>query len=288
MSVDRLDELSSRFTQVLPPSHSSQSSQPQPQSEAQSIDVLPSFNIVGDRHILLTRINQLEQQLDVLTTEHLFHQKNEGMKKQFKLIKQQIEHFKHKYMAPSSSSPSASELSKQSLSYILNRYNECTLKYVYLNNKYIQKNKEDQTRRMKLVRTDLDDRQIETLLEHYEFKQIFQDSLLSNNGMSQAVEMTVKEIEERHLNILQLERNISEMYELFQELQYLVDLQQESLDVIEVHIHKASHSVEVGETELQEAEEYQTKNRRKNCCLLLILLLILIGITIPVIMKSKF
>jgi hypothetical protein len=52
-----------------------------------------------------------------------------------------------------------------------------------------------------------------------------------------------------------------EIYELFRDLATLVDLQQESLDVIENRIIKAKNYTEKAEVELNEAEEYQKKAR---------------------------
>ena len=54
---------------------------------------------------------------------------------------------------------------------------------------------------------------------------------------------------------------VLEIYELFRDLATLVDLQQESLDVIENRIIKAKNYTEKAEVELNEAEEYQKKAR---------------------------
>lgn len=71
-------------------------------------------------------------------------------------------------------------------------------------------------------------------------------------------------IEERHLDIMKLERQVLEIYELFRDLATLVDLQQESLDVIENRIMNAKDYTEKAEVELHEAEDYQKKARAVN------------------------
>lgn len=86
-----------------------------------------------------------------------------------------------------------------------------------------------------------------------------------------------------------LERQVLEVFELFkvlvcscaclglsacsdccamvQDLATLVDLQQESLDVIETRIQNSKAYVESGEKELKQAEEYQRKSRKvTGCC----------------------
>lgn len=59
---------------------------------------------------------------------------------------------------------------------------------------------------------------------------------------------------------------VLEIYELFRDLATLVDLQQESLDVIENRIIKAKNYTEKAEVELNEAEEYQKKARAVSGC----------------------
>jgi t-SNARE complex subunit (syntaxin) len=85
---------------------------------------------------------------------------------------------------------------------------------------------------------------------------VIKEALISDN-----LKNVVQVIEERHLDILKLENQVLEIYELFRDLATLVDLQQESLDVIENRILKAKNYTEKAEVELNEAEEYQKKAR---------------------------
>lgn len=85
---------------------------------------------------------------------------------------------------------------------------------------------------------------------------MIKQALISDN-----LQDVIKVIEERHLDILKLERQVLEIYELFRDLATLVDLQQESLDVIENRIMNAKDYTEKAEVELQDAENYQKKAR---------------------------
>src|SRR4051794_535399 len=67
---------------------------------------------------------------------------------------------------------------------------------------------------------------------------------LSEALISDNLKNVVAVIEERHLDILKLEHQVLEIYELFRDLATLVDLQQESLDVIENRIMKAKNYTE--------------------------------------------
>lgn len=136
-------------------------------------------------------------------------------------------------------------------------------------------------REIKIVDKNLDDRQIDAIIESGKAQDVIKEALISDN-----LRNVVQTIEERHLDILKLERQVLEIYELFRDLATLVDLQQESLDVIENRILKAKNYAEKGEVEINEAEEYQKKARARRCCLLFLLLGILVVILVPTLLKT--
>lgn len=111
-------------------------------------------------------------------------------------------------------------------------------------------------REIKIVDKDLPDSEIDKIIESGKAQEVIRNALVSDNLKS-----VVAVIEERHLDILKLEHQVLEIYELFRDLATLVDLQQESLDVIENRIMKAKNYTEKAEVELNEAEEYQKKAR---------------------------
>jgi len=110
---------------------------------------------------------------------------------------------------------------------------------------------------------------------------VIKQALLSDNLKS-----VVKDIEERHLDILKLESQVLEVYELFRDLATLVSLQQESLDVIEHRIQNAAAYTKQAQEQLVQAEHHQTKARQKKCCLLMILLGVLLAILVPSILAG--
>jgi len=95
------------------------------------------------------------------------------------------------------------------------------------------------------------------------------------------VQDVVRDIEMRHEEIQRLERQVLEVYELFKDLALLVDTQQESLDLIEKRVGDAKAHVMEAEGELEIAEGYQRKSRKKQCCFIVILLAVLVAILAP-------
>jgi len=131
-------------------------------------------------------------------------------------------------------------------------------------------------REIKIVDASLSDEAVDQIVESGRAQDVIKEALISDN-----LQNVVQEIEERHLDILKLEHQVLEIYELFRDLATLVDLQQESLDVIENRILKAKNYTEKAEVELNEAEEYQKKARARRCCLLMIILGVLVAILLP-------
>ena len=102
----------------------------------------------------------------------------------------------------------------------------------------------------------MSDEKVQEIIDSGKSAEIVQQALVSDN-----LQDTVRMIEERHDEILKLERQVREIFELFNDLAQLVDLQQESLDVISVNISNAQRKVVAAEEELVSAADYQKKAR---------------------------
>jgi syntaxin 1B/2/3 len=127
---------------------------------------------------------------------------------------------------------------------------------------------------------NLSEEKLNTIVEYGQTDYFIQQLSTSND-----LEEACKHIEERHLEILKIETNVKELYELFKDLSILVNLQGESLNNIEEHIKKAKDYSEEGEVELIKGEQYQKKAKCTSKCLCLsisiIMLIIMIGLLIP-------
>ena len=127
-------------------------------------------------------------------------------------------------------------------------------------------------RRIKLIDPSLSEEQISKIVESENVEYIVQQGFIENNLQQ----------EQRHLDIVTLEQQVLQIAELFRDLSFLIDSQQESLDVIEYRIIKAKNHTEKGEVELNHAQNYQGKTRSRQCCLLFIVVAILVVILAPI------
>jgi t-SNARE complex subunit (syntaxin) len=101
----------------------------------------------------------------------------------------------------------------------------------------------------------------------------------SNNGDAQLDAqfhvMDLQAIQERQEGIRKIERDVTELAEMFKDLQTLVVQQQDSLNVVEENVQRTKAETEQGLKELQEAERLQNKARKRMCFILAILVIIL-------------
>lgn len=73
--------------------------------------------------------------------------------------------------------------------------------------------------------------------------------------MHSRIQNTVDDIQKKYKDILRLEQNVNELFELFQELAVLIQAQGEMLDNIEANLEDANDYVEKAEMQLQHAKE---------------------------------
>jgi len=143
---------------------------------------------------------------------------------------------------------------------------------------------ERQKRRLKNLDKTLDDKVIDKLVEEGKSQEVLDTAIISDD-----LRECIGEIEQRHADVLRLENQVRQVYELFKDLAVLVDVQQDSLDVIEKHIHAAKDYAEKGADHLKKGEEYQATARKRQCCILLIVVAILTVVlapTLAVVLKS--
>jgi len=74
---------------------------------------------------------------------------------------------------------------------------------------------------------------------------------------------------------LAIERDASELLDMYKDLQSLVNSQQEGLDTITDNVIETKSETADALTQLQSAEKLQRGARKKQCCLLFIIVIVL-------------
>ncbi|KAL4591901.1 hypothetical protein LXL04_004876 [Taraxacum kok-saghyz] len=131
--------------------------------------------------------------------------------------------------------------------------------------------------------TRADEETIDQLIETGNSEQIYQKAI-QQQGRGQVID-TLAEIQERHDAVIEVERKLLELHQIFSDLSILVDAQGEILDNIETQVSSAVEHVQSGNRTLEKAKKMQKKSR-KWMCLSIIVLLLVIAIVLVGVLKG--
>jgi len=148
------------------------------------------------------------------------------------------------------------------------RFLDIWSEYNNLQLEFREKNKKQLLRNLKIVdpNSQITIEEIEEKLDNGDVTVL--SSILKET--SQAKE-DLKMIENRHAEIIKLEKGITEIHEMFIDLSNMVTEQGEVIDRIETHVNNAAGHIESGRGQLAEAEKKQKSARRMKFILAAIL-----------------
>ncbi|GAB4813326.1 hypothetical protein N2152v2_000372 [Parachlorella kessleri] len=127
--------------------------------------------------------------------------------------------------------------------------------------------------------------EIDQMIETGESETIFQKAILEQ-GRGYVLD-TLAEIRERRDAVMELEKSLMELHQIFLDMAVLVEAQGEMLDNIEAQVAKSVEYVQAGVTHLQAAKQLQKNTRKWMCCALITLLIIVAIIVIVVFVVKK-
>merc|ERR1711865_1090474 len=133
----------------------------------------------------------------------------------------------------------------------------------------------------KIVKPDATDDEVEQELEGGGEAIFTEHMLASKNAQARAA---LEDVQEKHKDIQKLEKSIEELHQLFVDLSVLVESQGELLDTIEYSVSQSLSYTKTGVQELEKANEYARKSRKKMCILIAIVVVVIIVILFPILM----
>mmetsp|Transcript_4976 Transcript_4976/g.18024 ORF Transcript_4976/g.18024 Transcript_4976/m.18024 type:complete len:332 (+) Transcript_4976:228-1223(+) len=129
--------------------------------------------------------------------------------------------------------------------------------------------------------------ELDRMIETGESEQIFQKAMLEQGRGTMQVMETVEEIRERHEAVMELERGLAELNQMFLDLASLVEHQGDMIDNIGHSVATAKEYTEQGVVALEQAHEYQKSARKKTCCIMMIVLGIGVVIVVVVVILAR-
>jgi len=172
-----------------------------------------------------------------------------------------------------------------------NMHNTLTVKFLDLvtsyqeaQRKYKDKHTEKVRRQIKIVNPGATEEEIQQALDDGA-KDIFASQLVDNKFKKQA-EDALNYVQNKHKEIQKLEASINELHQLFVDMAILVEAQGELINQIENNVQSARDYTEQGLKQVEAANKYQKKSRKKMCILLICLVAIAVAILAPSILKG--
>ena len=144
---------------------------------------------------------------------------------------------------------------------------------------YRDKSKKLLVKRCKITNNSLTDDQIENMLDEGNTA-VFARSILDEERLAR---QQLSELQDRHDELLKLEKSIREVHEMFMEIANLVSQQGEMIDNITIHVDRATYDVEQGKGHLGKAEGYAVAARKKKICLGVFLLVVVLIVVIVIV-----
>ncbi|KAH7662175.1 syntaxin 1B/2/3 protein [Dioscorea alata] len=117
---------------------------------------------------------------------------------------------------------------------------------------------------------------IDNLIENGDSEQIFQKGI-QEMGRGQVMD-TLKEIQERHDAVRDIEKKLLDLHQVFMDMAVLVETQGEMLDNIEIQVANAKNHILSGNEALHTAKKLQKSSRK--CMVISVLILTIIAIII--------
>lgn len=123
------------------------------------------------------------------------------------------------------------------------------------------------------------DEDIDKIIENGEAEKVLQQEVLTDD-----MESTLDNIKDRHEDVLALEKQVQEVFELFQDLAVIVDEHQDTMDSIEGRIHNSKNYVEHAHKDLVQAEDYLDKANKYKCIIVGVIMFTMCCILLPIIL----
>ncbi|CDS01913.1 related to SSO1-syntaxin-related protein [Sporisorium scitamineum] len=171
---------------------------------------------------------------------------------------------------------------------VKNRFKETIQRYQQVEQSYRQKYRARAERQFRIVKPDATQQEIKAALDDDQNGQIFSQALLNSNRHGEA-KGALREVQERHEDIKRIERTITELAQLFNEMSILVDEQDDALNVIQEQGAQVETDMNQGLQHTNKAVGSARKARKKRwiCFWILVILVIVIAAIIVAVICTR-
>lgn len=155
---------------------------------------------------------------------------------------------------------------------------------------YKDENKEQAKRQYMVIQPEATEDEVEAAITDVGGQQIFSQALLNANRRGEA-KTALAEVQARHQELMQLEKTMAELAQLFNDMEELVVEQQENVEVIDQKVEEAQQDVEQGVGHTNKAVKSARAARKKKLwcwgIVFVIFIIIVIAAVVPSVVATQ-
>jgi len=176
-----------------------------------------------------------------------------------------------------------SNAKKQQTGAVKQRFLEAIQNYQNVERQYRTKYKQRMERQFKIVKPDASPEEVRAVVNDEQGGQIFSQALMSSTSYG-ASRAAYREVQERHEDIKRIERTLTELAQLFNDMSILVEQQDETINAIETTAGAVEKDVEQGLNHADKAVVSARAARKKRwiCFGIIIIILAIVAIVLAV------
>jgi len=179
------------------------------------------------------------------------------------------------------------QIRQQQTGLVKKKFVDAIQSYQDMEYQFRTKYKQRLERQFKIVKPDATPEEVRAVVDENQGGQIFSQALMTSNryGESRAA---YREVQERHEDIKKIEKTLTELAQLFQDMSILVEQQGETIDVIQTHAENAERDVGLGlkDTEAAVVSARSARKKRWICFFIILIILAIVGIAVGISVKN--
>lgn len=177
---------------------------------------------------------------------------------------------------------------KQQTGAVKQRFLEAIQNYQNVERQYRTKYKQRMERQFKIVKPDASPEEVRAVVNDEQGGQIFSQALMSSTSYG-ASRAAYREVQERHEDIKRIERTLTELAQLFNDMSILVEQQDETINAIETTAGGVEKDVEQGLNHTDKAVVSARAARKKRwiCFAIFIIICAIIAIILAIELTKK-
>ncbi|KAG8861193.1 Plasma membrane t-SNARE, secretory vesicle fusion [Tulasnella sp. 330] len=175
------------------------------------------------------------------------------------------------------------QIRQQQTGLVKSKFKEAIQNYQDAEKQFRQKYKARMERQFRIVKPDATPEEIKAAVNDEQGGQVFAQALMNSNRYGES-KAAYQEVQERHRDIQKIERTITELAQLFNDMSMMVEQQDESLNVIQANAEKVNVDTEAGlqHTEKAVVSARAARKKRWICFGIIVVILIIVAIVVAI------